>query len=174
MPRCTPIPGPGGWDFRSRQNGEDMPQSLARVVLHTVFSTKKRIPFLIEPGFRAEVHAFLGACAKAMESVPIEIGGVADHVHLLTTLPRTIAIAEFVKELKRVSTNRIHMQRRDLEEFHWQAGYGIFSVSESVVPVVARYIRNQEVHHRASTYRAEYRTLLRKHGVVWDEAHVWD
>jgi REP element-mobilizing transposase RayT len=95
-------------------------------------------------------------------------------VHLLTTLPRTIAIAEFVKELKRVSTNRIHMQRRDLEEFHWQAGYGIFSVSESVVPVVARYIRNQEAHHRASTYRAEYRTLLRKHGVVWDEAHVWD
>lgn len=80
-----------------------MPQSFSRVVLRTIFSTKDRFAFLQNPEFRTEVHVYLGGCAKSLHGLPIQIGGVSDHAHLLTTLSRTIAIAEFVKEAKRAS-----------------------------------------------------------------------
>lgn len=151
-----------------------MPQSLARVLIHTVFSTKGREPAFHDASFRAEVHAYLGGCAKTLDCLPIQIGGVADHVHLLTTFPRTIAIAEFVKEVKRVSTLWIQERGGLFAQFHWQAGYGCFSVSESNVPAVTRYIAQQEEHHRTLTFQDEYRELLRRHGQAWDEAYVWD
>jgi putative transposase len=151
-----------------------MPQSLARVLIHTVFSTKGRESAFHDPAFRSEVHAYLGGCAKALDCLPIQIGGVADHVHLLTTLSRTIAIAEFVKEIKRVSTNWIQERGGMFRQFHWQAGYGCFSVSESNVNAVTRYIERQEEHHRKITFQDEYRELLRRHGQAWDEAYVWD
>ncbi len=151
-----------------------MPQSLARVILHTVFSTKDRFPFLQNPAHRAEVHAYLGGCAKSLDCLPIQIGGVSDHVHLLTTLPRTLAIADFIKEIKRVSTNWIHERGAEWTKFHWQAGYGVFSVSESQVPAVARYIEHQEEHHRVTSFQEEYRALLKKHGIAPDETYLWD
>lgn len=151
-----------------------MPQSLARVILHTVFSTKDRFPFFQNPVFRAEVHAYLGGCAKSLDCLPIQVGGVADHVHLLATLPRTLAIADFIKEVKRVSTIWIHERGPEWTKFHWQSGYGVFSVSESNVSAAARYIENQEHHHRVTTFQDEYRALLQKHGIAWDESHVWD
>lgn len=151
-----------------------MPQSIARVLIHTVFSTKSREPAFQDPAFRSEVHAYLGGCAKALDCLPIQIGGVADHVHLLTTLSRTMAIAEFVKEVKRVSTNWIQKRGGLFDQFHWQAGYGCFSVSESNLNAVSRYILMQEEHHRKITFQDEYRELLRRHGQTWDEAYVWD
>ena len=151
-----------------------MPQSLARVILHTVFSTKDRFPFLQNPTFRAEVHAYLGGCAKSLDCLPIQIGGVAYHVHLLTTLPRTLTSADFIKEVKRVSTNWIHDRGAEWTKFHWQGGYGVFSVSESKVPAVMRYIENQEEHHRVTTFQDEYRALLKKHGIICDETYLWD
>ena len=151
-----------------------MPQSLARVVIHTVFSTKDRFPFLQNAASRSEVHAYLGGCAKTLGSLPIQIGGVEDHVHLLTTLPRTLAMSDFVKEVKRVSTNWNHERGAEWAKFRWQAGYGIFSVSESNVPQVVRYIEDQDKHHRTATFQEEFRALLRKHNLTWDEAYVWD
>lgn len=151
-----------------------MPQSLSRVVIHTVFSTKGREPAFQNPAFRAEVHAYLGGCAKTLDCLPIQIGGVADHVHLLTTLPRTLCIADFVKEVKRVSTGWIQERGGLFAQFHWQAGYGCFSVSESMVPKVVRYIEGQEEHHRTITFQDEYRELLRRHGQKWEEQYVWD
>jgi putative transposase len=151
-----------------------MPQSLARVVIHTVFSTKGREPVFHHTGFRGEVHAYLGACSKALGCLPIRIGGVEDHVHLLTTLPRTIAIADFVKEAKRVSTGWIQERGGMFRQFRWQAGYGCFSVSESQLPKVVRYIEQQVEHHRKITFQDEYRELLRRHGQSWDETYVWD
>ncbi|MFO1483677.1 MAG: IS200/IS605 family transposase [Verrucomicrobiaceae bacterium] len=151
-----------------------MPQSLARVLIHTVFSTKGREPAFLDTAFRSEVHAYLGGCAKALDCLPIRIGGVADHVHLLTTLSRTMSIAEFVKEIKRVSTNWIQERGGMFCQFHWQAGYGCFSVSESNVEAVTRYIERQEEHHRKITFQDEYRELLRRRGQAWDEAYVWD
>ena len=151
-----------------------MPQSLARVLIHTVFSTQGREPVFQDASFRAEMHAYLGGCAKGLDCLPIQIGGVSDHVHLLTTLSRTLAIAEFVKEIKRVSTNWIHERGGLYHQFHWQAGYGCFSVSESKAEAVVRYIASQEEHHRKITFQDEYRELLRRHGQAWDEAYVWD
>ena len=151
-----------------------MPQSLSRITLHTVFSTKHRAAFFQDRAFRAEVHAFLGGCAKTLDCLPIEIGGVADHVHLLTTLPRTLCVAEFVKEVKRVSTLWIQERGHPWRDFHWQAGYATFSVSESQVHAVRKYVMEQEQHHQGLSFQDEYRVLLRKHGEAWDERYVWD
>jgi putative transposase len=151
-----------------------MPQSFARVVIHTIFSTKHRVTCFKETPFREEMHAYLGGCAKSLGCFPIQIGGVSDHVHLLTTLARTISIAEFVKETKRVSSNWIQTHGSAWSEFHWQAGYASFSVSESNVDSVGNYVLGQERHHRGQSFEDEYREFLRRHGETWDERYVWD
>jgi len=150
-----------------------MAQSLSRILIHTVFSTKDRVPFLRDPGFREQMHSYLGGCAKSAGCPPIRIGGVDDHVHLLTTLSRTLAVAEFVKEIKRNSSLWAKGKERG-GDFAWQAGYGCFSVSESLVSSVSRYVEKQEDHHRVMTFQEEYRELLRRHGEEWDERYVWD
>lgn len=151
-----------------------MPQSLSRVVIHAIFSTKGREPAFQNVAFREEMHAYLGGCAKTLGCLPIQIGGVSDHVHLLTTLSRTISIAEFVKEVKRVSTGWIQERGGLFRQYHWQAGYASFSVSESRVPDVVRYIQGQEEHHKVVTFQDEYREFLKRHGEAWDENYVWD
>ena len=168
------IPNPEGGCVRpGRPSNSVMPQSLSRVLIHTVFSTKNRAPLLRVPTFCDEMHSYLGGCAKAIDCQPIQIGGVEDHVHLLTSLSRTVAIAEFVKEIKR-NSSLWAKGKGDQAEFGWQSGYGCFSVSESQVQKVSRYIENQEEHHRTITFQDEYRELLRRHGEKWDERYVWD
>ncbi len=108
-----------------------MPQSLARILVHTIFSTKDREPVLSDAVRRTELHAWLGGVCNKLGCVPIQIGGVADHVHLLTTLSRSISPAEFVKETKRASTDWLRNNHDGMAGFRWQAGYGMFSVSES-------------------------------------------
>lgn len=153
--------------------GSAMPQSLSRILIHTVFSTKNRAPMLRDPSFRDEMHAYLGGCANTLGCLPIRIGGTEDHVHLLTTLSRTVAAADFVKEIKRNSTLWAKGKGGN-GDFAWQTGYGCFSVSESRIGVVSRYVENQEEHHRKITFQDEYRELLRLHGEKWDERYVWD
>ena len=151
-----------------------MPQSLSRVLIHTVFSTKGREPIFQDARLRSELHAYLGGCACSLECLPIQVGGVSDHVHLLTTLARPLAVADLVKEVKRVSTGWLQERGGLFRQFHWQAGYGCFSVSESLVPQVVKYIETQEDHHRRITFQEEYRELLRRRGEKWDERYVWD
>ena len=151
-----------------------MPQSLSRVFIHTIFSTKNREPFFEDTNLRAETHAYLGGTCKSLDCVPVKIGGVSDHVHLLTTLSRSIAIAELVKEIKRVSTNWLHERGPDLASFRWQAGYGVFSVSQSRVDEVVNYIDSQEQHHRKVSFQDEFRQFMRKHNIECDERYVWD
>lgn len=111
---------------------------------------------------------------KQLDCIPVEIGGVEDHVHILCLLPRTRSVAEVVKETKRVSTNWVQEHDPELMKFHWQSGYGVFSVSQSNVSGVIEYIRQQEDHHRRVTFQDEYRAFLRKHAVDFDERYVWD
>ena len=151
-----------------------MPQSLAQVYLHTIFSTKDRCGFLEDPQIRTDTHSYLAGCAKALGCLPVRIGGVADHVHLLTTLSRTLSIADFVKEAKRASTIWLHERGGAWEKFHWQSGYGVFSVSQSNVDAVANYIDHQEEHHRKESFQDEFRRFLAKHELVADERYVWD
>ena len=154
-----------------------MPQSLANVLIHAVWSTKERFPFLADKSFCEEVHRYLGGISARLECPTLIVGGVADHVHVLMRLSRSITLADWVKEMKRASTVWIIEQaQRDpmLAKFHWQSGYGVFSVSESKSDEARHYIAKQEEHHAKITFQDEYRRFLKAHGIEWDEKYVWD
>src|SRR5689334_5500543 len=144
-----------------------MPQSLSVVYIHLVFSTKDRRPFLRDSKLREQVHAYLGEISKRLGCTPILIGGVEAHVHLLARFGRTITQADWVKEIKRVSNEWIKQHGRDYADFEWQGGYSDFSVSQSNLEQVIKYIANQSEHHRKMSFQDELRTLLRKHNEKW-------
>jgi putative transposase len=151
-----------------------MSQSLSNVLVHLVFSTKDRHPFLKDEQIRDDLHRQLGGTSKTLKSPTVIVGGVEDHVHILARQARTIALADWVKELKRVTSIWIKDQTPDLGAFQWQAGYGAFSVSQSNSDQVADYIRHQKEHHHKMDFRTEYRELLERHGIEYDERYVWD
>ena len=127
-----------------------MPQSLAKILVHTVFSTKERRPFLRDPDLREELHRYVGGILLGDDCQPILIGGVEDHVHILSTLSRTCQAAEMVKEVKRSSS--MWIKSADLQDFAWQNGYGIFSIGFSQIESVRDYIATQEEHHRKKSF----------------------
>ena len=151
-----------------------MPKSLSAVYIHLVFSIKDRRPLLRDQATREALHAYLGGISKQLDCAPIQIGGVEDHVHLLARFGRTIAQAEWVKELKRVSNLWLKERGNEFADFEWQGGYADFSVSQSNLEQVKQYIANQEEHHRKMNYQEELRALLRRHEMEWDEKYVWD
>ena len=151
-----------------------MPQSLAAVYVHYVFSTKNRHPFLEDTSLRLEVFANLTAVAGNLDCPMIAVGGVGDHVHLLLRLSRNLAIAQCVKEIKRVSSIEVKGLSRSLREFSWQSGYGAFSVDQIGIGAVRHYIANQEQHHKTETFKEEFLRLLREHDLEWDDRYVWD
>jgi len=150
-----------------------MPQSLSAVYIHLTFSTKDRRPFLREKPLRDSLHAYLGGISKTLECPPIIVGGVEDHVHLLCRFGRTITQADWVKEIKRVSNGWLKDQGGDYADFEWQNGYADFSVSQSSLEKVTKYISTQEEHHRKATFQDELRALLRKHELDFDERYIW-
>jgi REP element-mobilizing transposase RayT len=151
-----------------------MPQSLAQIYVHFVFSTKERRPFLKDKDLRERLHAYLAGTCNGLDSPCLIVGGVEDHVHVLCRLSRTHSVSETVKELKRESSLWIKRQGRHMDTFHWQDGYGAFSVSPSHLAALTRYIRDQEQHHRKESFQDEFRRLLKKYGVAFDERYVWD
>ncbi len=151
-----------------------MPQSLSAVYIHLVFSTKERRPFLRDQTKRAELHSYLGAVSKELDCPPIRVGGVEDHVHVLARFGRTITQADWVKELKRVSSIWMKEQGPPYADFQWQGGYADFSVSRSNQRQVVDYIDAQEQHHRKMTFQDELRELLRRHEIEFDERYLWD
>ncbi len=150
-----------------------MPQSLANLYIHLIFSTKERVPCL-SASVRPYLHACLATVLANLNSPAVLINSVADHVHLLFNMGRTVTLAQVVEDVKKSSSKWIKTQGTALAGFAWQAGYGAFSVSESNVPKVANYIRDQEEHHRVKTFQEEYREFLAKHKVQFDERYVWD
>ena len=151
-----------------------MPQSLAQVHIHVIFSTRKRVPFLVDAEIRKEMFAYLASVMKAYESPAQIVGGTADHVHILCALARTATIAKAIGEAKRNSSKWIKTKGGDLELFEWQNGYGAFSVSFSKIAEVREYVSDQMNHHRKMSFQEEYRIFLRKHSLDFDEARVWD
>ncbi|MDB6019711.1 MAG: transposase [Pedosphaera sp.] len=151
-----------------------MPQSLAKILIHTVFSTKDRRPFLRDKPLREELHRYLGGILAKHDCQPIIIGGVADHVHILSTLSRTGSAAEMVKEAKRGSSLWLQTKDAELREFAWQSGYGIFSISFSQLETLRNYIAGQEEHHRKVSFQDELRELLQRYEVAFDERYLWD
>ena len=151
-----------------------MPQSLAKILVHTVFSTKDRRPFLRDKALRDELHRCLGGILTNHDCQPIIVGGVADHVHILSTLSRTCETAEMVKEAKRGSSLWLKTKSPELQDFAWQSGYGIFSIGHSQVETVKDYIAGQEEHHRKVSFQDEFRNFLNRYEVEFDERYVWD
>jgi REP element-mobilizing transposase RayT len=151
-----------------------MPQSLAKILIHTVFSTKDRRPLLHDKPVREALHRYLGGILANHDCQPLIIGGVADHVHLLSPLSRTCSVAETVKEVKRSSSLWLKTQSSDLHDFAWQNGYGVFSIGFSQVETVRNYIAGQEVHHRKISFQDEFREFLKHYEIEFDERYVWD
>ena len=151
-----------------------MPQSLAKIIVHTVFSTKERRPFLNDKALREELHRYLGGILSHLDCQPIIVGGVEDHVNLLATLSRTRQPAEMVKEVKRGSSLWIKERDQTLQEFGWQNGYAIFSLGFAQIKEVRDYIAGQEAHHRQASFQEEFRALLRRYDIAFDERYVWD
>jgi len=151
-----------------------MSQSLVQVYLHIVFSTKQRRPFLADKDLRKNVHAYLAGTCRNLKCPALIIGGVEDHVHILCRFGKTIDIAELIRELKRSSSVWVKEQDQRLGDFHWQSGYGAFSVSPSHVPGLKEYIGNQEEHHATESFQDEFRRLCERYGVEIDERYVWD
>ena len=151
-----------------------MPQSLAKIIVHTVFSTKDRRPFLRDKSLREELHRYIGGILTNHNCQTIIIGGVEDHIHMLSTLPRTLEIADMVKEVKRGSSLWLKTKKPDLNDFAWQNGYGIFSIGFPEIPDARDYIAGQERHHLNVTFQDELRGLLKRNGIEFDEKYVWD
>jgi REP element-mobilizing transposase RayT len=151
-----------------------MPQSLSAVYLHLVFATKQRQPFLRSPSLRAKMRSQLAETSIQLNCPPIAVCGVEDHVHILANFGRSITQADWVKELKRVSSTWIKTRDRRDKSFAWQAGYGVFSVSPSRLDATISYVASQEERHRRISFQEEFRALLRKHSLEWNEAYVWD
>jgi len=151
-----------------------MAQSLSRLWTHLIFSTKDRHPFLRDKGLRHEMHAYLAEMLRIHDCQTLIVGGVEDHTHSLFALSRTHSIASVVKEVKRTSSGWIKTASRKLSKFHWQAGYASFSVSQSNLTQVIRYIENQEEHHKRMTFQDEYRAFLNAYGIEFDERYIWD
>lgn len=148
-----------------------MPSSHTSLHFHLVFSTKERLP-LIAKEWRERLHAYLGGIVKGLEGVPLAIGGIEDHVHLLVGLKSLHRLDYFLRDVKADSSAWVHQEIGN-RTFGWQKGYGAFSVSPSNIEGVRRYVLSQEEHHRRKTFQEEYLELLKASGLEYDERYVW-
>jgi putative transposase len=150
-----------------------MPQSLSQVIVHIVFSTKDRRPWL-DPEIRPRMHSYLATVCRDSGCEAYRVGGAADHVHIAARLARTISQADLLEKIKKTSSAWIKHQSDQYEAFFWQGGYGDFSIGWSQLADLVRYIDDQEQHHHTRTFQEEYRALLKKYHVEFDERYVWD
>lgn len=150
-----------------------MPQSLAAIYVHLVFSTKHRSPILHE-SIRSDLSAYIGGILRERGCRSLCVGAAVDHVHVLLRLSRTSALADVVQHVKTGSSKWIKTRGEAFAGLSWQNGYAAFSVSASRLDAVRRYVRTQGEHHRGMSYQDELREFLRAHGVTYDERYLWD
>ena len=150
-----------------------MSQSLSKVYVHIVFSTKNH-QNLIDDTIESSLYEYLGGICKDLECYPVQVGGYKNHIHILCLLSRKIAQMKLLEELKKGSSKWIKTKGENYKNFYWQDGYGIFSVNPSEVDVVKNYIKNQKEHHNNMSFKDELRAYLKKYNVEYDERYVWD
>jgi REP element-mobilizing transposase RayT len=136
-------------------------------------STKDRKAWL-DRDVRPRMHSYVATVCRDLNGEALRVGGVADHLHIVTTLPRTISQATMVETVKKTSSKWIKSLDPKYQQFYWQRGYGAFSVSPSQLNAVLEYVESQDEHHRTRSFQEEYREFLRKYGVEFDERYVWD
>jgi REP element-mobilizing transposase RayT len=150
-----------------------VPQSLACLYVHLIFSTKNRELFIV-PDLGPRLYGYIGGILRQTGEVLVEAGGMPDHIHLLVSLGRQASVADTVRTVKANSSRWVHETFPDRAAFGWQNGYGAFTVSHSNVESVREYIRGQAEHHKKRSFQDEYREFLRRHAIEWDERYVWD
>ena len=150
-----------------------MGQSLVKNYIHITFSTKHRVPLIIQ-AIENELYSYIGGICKKMECYPVKIGGYTDHIHILCLLSKKIALMELLEEVKAHSSKWIKTKDSSLKKFYWQNGYGAFSVNPYEIEKVIEYIENQKEHHRKKTFQDEYRAFLKKYKVEFDERYIWE
>ena len=150
-----------------------MPQSLAKVYIHIIFSTKHHTA-LITREIKGELHAYIAGTLINLKSEVLKINGTEDHIHILCTLPRTITIAKLLEEIKKSSSKWMKTKGSKWLKFAWQNGYGCFSVSGSSIQNLINYIEKQEEHHKKISFRDEFIEFLKKNNIDYDERYLWD
>ena len=150
-----------------------MPQPLAYVLVHLVFSTRKRRPWLND-GIRGEMHAVLASALNHSDNICVRVGGVADHVHIALFIARNESMSKIVERLKVSSSKWIKTKGPEFARFGWQRGYAAFSVGLSDRVALVRYIDAQATHHQRRDFQAEMRAMFAKYDVGFDEQFVWD
>ncbi|HEY3392604.1 MAG TPA: IS200/IS605 family transposase [Lacipirellulaceae bacterium] len=150
-----------------------MAQSLSNILLHIVFSTKHRRP-LIDPNIEIELFKYLATACDTLGCPSHGIGGMEDHIHIACSLSRTISVSKLAQELKQDTSKWIKTKGPKYADFAWQNGYGAFSIGQSQLDDLKRYIANQREHHKRQTFQDEFRELLRRYEIKFDERYVWD
>lgn len=150
-----------------------MPQSLSNVLVHFVFSTKDRRPY-IQDDIELKLYRYIMGICNNLECPLYQIGGIEDHVHILLSLSRKISLGDLIGDIKAHSSKWIKKQGKDYEDFSWQSGYGAFSIGKSSFNDAISYIANQKEHHKTKSFQNEYLALLQKYDVSYDERYLWD
>jgi putative transposase len=148
-----------------------MPQSLANILIHAIWSVKERRP-LISDEVRAGLHGYMAGVLKNLESPALIINSAADHVHILCQISKNLAACKLVEEVKKSSSK--WMKEQGVLDFAWQNGYGVFSVSQSNVDAVRKYIEGQAEHHQKRDFKEEFQGFCKRYNVAIDERYVWD
>ncbi len=150
-----------------------MAQSLSKILLHVVFSTKDR-QGLITKDVIKDLHAYLAGACRAYGSEAYRVGGTEDHVHIACSLPRTLTVSRLLEQIKKSSSVWIKDKTPGCRDFAWQAGYGAFSLGQSQLSSLMHYIDHQQEHHSKASFREEYLEILKRYGITYDEKHLWD
>ncbi len=169
QPRATP------WVLKGRYNTEAtlLAQSLSRILLHIVFSTKNREPWIPE-SVQSGLYAYIAGTCRALGSEAYRVGGTEDHIHIACSLPRTLTVSKLLEEVKKSSSAWMKQQGTAHRLFAWQAGYGAFSLGQSQLPALLQYIDNQREHHHRRTFKEEFVAFLERYCIDYDERYLWD
>jgi putative transposase len=149
-----------------------MANTLTNLLYHVVFSTKNREP-LIRDTFRDELEKYIAGIIRNEAGIQLGVGGVADHIHIVAKFRPDRSVAEMVRLIKANSSKWVNEKHGGHGRFAWQSGYGAFSVSQSQLDTLLRYVLNQEAHHRTRSFQDEYRDFLNRHGIEFDERYLW-
>lgn len=150
-----------------------MSQSLADIIVHIVFSTKERHPW-IQSEIEPELYAYMSATCRNLDCHIIQINGMPDHIHVLALLGRTITLSKLISEMKSSSSRWIKTKGNQYSKFAWQSGYGAFSVSRPNLNGAMKYLTKQKEHHKTIPFKEELLTMLKRAQIKYDESYLWD
>lgn len=149
-----------------------MSHAYSNLLVHVIFSTQERRP-VVAPEVQPDLFAYIGGIVRELQGRALAVGGTSDHVHMLMRLPRDASLADVMRVIKTNSSRWVHEKWSERRNFAWQTGYAAFSVSESNVGVVVKYIGEQAIHHRRYSFQEEFVAFLNKNKIEYDERHVW-